>query len=126
MKPAVAFALLTSAMMCASFAATNPAPVSQQEMNKAVARRVFDEILNQGKFEVADEIYAKDFVNHGLHRNFSLQEDQAAARWEKQTAPDLNITVDLMVAERGLVTVVWTARNEHHQNWLAAGYAGKD
>ena len=43
-------------------------------MNKAVARRVFDEIFNQGKFQVADEIYAKDFVNHGLHRDANLQE----------------------------------------------------
>jgi steroid delta-isomerase-like uncharacterized protein len=86
------------------------AAASQQEQNKAVARRVFAEIFNQGKFGVADEIYARDFVNHGLHRNFDLQQDQAAARWEKQIAPDLTITVDLMMAEGDLVTVVWTTR----------------
>ena len=37
----------------------NPTPLaaaSEQDRNKAVARRVFDDIFNQGKFEVADDI----------------------------------------------------------------------
>ena len=36
---------------------------SIQARNKAVAMRVFDEIFNQGNFQVADEIYAPDFRN---------------------------------------------------------------
>jgi steroid delta-isomerase-like uncharacterized protein len=79
---------------------------------------VFEEIFNQGKFQVADEIYASDFVNHGLHRNFDLQEDQGAVRAEKKAFPDLKMTVDLMVAEGDLVTVVWTFRGTN----TAAGY----
>ncbi|MGD0734278.1 MAG: ester cyclase [Terracidiphilus sp.] len=114
MKRFFAFTLLA----CASaFASSSPAPAhavpvatSQQEMNKAVARRVFDEIFNQGKFQVADEIYAPDFVNHGIHKNFSLQEDQAAVHWEKQALPDLKMTVGPMVAEGDMVSVVWTLR----------------
>jgi len=114
MQRAMAFAFLILAPALAAVASAParslPTQVSQQERNKAVARRVFEEILNQGKFQVADEIYARDFVNHGLHRDASLQEDQAAARWEKQALPDLKVTVDLMVAEGDLVTVVWRAR----------------
>jgi steroid delta-isomerase-like uncharacterized protein len=87
-----------------------PAAASQQEKNKAVARRVFDEIFDLGKFQVADEIYARDFVNHGLHRDVDLATDQGWARWEKQALPDMTITVDRMVAEGDLVTVVWTLR----------------
>ena len=94
----------------AADAALAPEGPSQQDKNKLVAKRVFEEILNEGRFQVADEIYAKDFANHGLHRNFDLQVDQAAARWEKKMAPDLRVTVDLMMAEGDLVTVVWTAR----------------
>jgi predicted ester cyclase len=114
MKRTIAFVLLACAPALAAIASiparSIPTEVTQQEKNKAVARRVFDEIFNQGKFQVADEIYAKDFVNHGLHRDASLQEDQAWARWEKQALPDLNMTVDLMVAEGDLVTVVWRGR----------------
>jgi steroid delta-isomerase-like uncharacterized protein len=114
MKNAMAFVLLVCAPALAAIAST-PArtvqtQVSRQEMNKAVARRVFEEIFNQGNFQVANEIYAPDFVNHGLHRDASLQEDQGWARWEKQALPDLKMTVDLMVAEGDLVTVVWRGR----------------
>jgi steroid delta-isomerase-like uncharacterized protein len=105
----------------AALAADSPLPpggTSQQARNKAVAARVFEEIFNQGKFQVADEIYASDFVNHGLHRNADLQEDQAAVHAEKKAFPDLKMTVDLMVAEADLVTVVWTFRGTN----TAAGY----
>lgn len=79
-----------------------------QARNKAIARRVFDEIFNQSKFEVADQIYAKDFVNHGGTRDITLEEDQAAARGWKQAFPDLKMTVVQEIAEGDLVTVLWT------------------
>ena len=100
-------------------AATQEA-ASEQVRNKAVAERVFDEIFNQGKFEVADEIYAPDFVNHGATRNIGLREDQAYAHQEKASFPDLKISVELMVAEGDLVTVLWIFRGTH----TSGGYAG--
>ena len=108
--------------LSATTAGTEQPVTSRQEISKAVARRVLEEILSQGRFEVADEIYARDFVNHGLHRNADLEEDQAAARWERQIAPDLKMTVELMVAEGDLVTLVWTARgtNTARIGWLPA------
>ena len=84
------------------------APRPELEKNKAVARRVFDEIFNQGKFEVADEIYAKDFVNHGVHRDVGLKEDQDAARGWKLAFPDGKMTVLKEIAEGDLVTVLYT------------------
>jgi steroid delta-isomerase-like uncharacterized protein len=79
-----------------------------QEKNKAVARRVFEEIFNQNKFEVAKEIYSPDFVNHGLQRSVGLKEDQEAARGWKDAFPDGKMGIVLMVAEDDLVTVIWT------------------
>lgn len=105
----LSFAFHSSAFAQASMPAAQPA-LTQQETNKAVAQRFFEEIFNQGNFQVFDEICAPDFVNHGLHRNSSLQEDQAAARLEKQLVPDLHMTVDMMIAEGDLITVLWTAR----------------
>jgi steroid delta-isomerase-like uncharacterized protein len=121
MKRTIAFVLLACAPAWAAIASTSArsvtTQVSQQEMNKAVARRVFEEIFNQGKFQVANEIYAPDFVNHGLHSDANLQKDQGWARWEKQALPDMTMTVDLMVAEGDLVTVVWRG---HGTNSAAA------
>ena len=108
-------ALLSLALLLAL-----PSTVSEQDRNKAVARRVFEEIFNQGKFQVADEIYAPDFVNHGLKRSVGLKEDQDAVHQEKTAFPDLQMSVDLMVAEGDLVSVVWTFRGTHTH----AGYGG--
>ena len=86
---------------------------AQEAKNKATAARVFEEIFNKGKFQVADEIYAPDFVNHGLHRNFTLKEDQNAVHAEKKALPDLKMVVNLMTAKDDLVTAVWTLRGTH-------------
>src|SRR5580704_18213404 len=124
MRRTVPLLLMTLVQAGAAFAADNgpvlPDVAAQQAKNKAVAARVFEEIFNQGKFQVADEIYAQDFVNHGLHRNYDLQEDQAAVHAEKKAFPDLKMTVILMAAEGDLVTVVWVFRGSH----TGAGYDG--
>jgi steroid delta-isomerase-like uncharacterized protein len=80
------------------------------EQNKDVARRVMEEMLGQGKFELAEQLYSKDFVNHGLTRDIGFEEDQAAARGWREAFPDLKTTVDMLTAEGDLVTVMWTAR----------------
>jgi steroid delta-isomerase-like uncharacterized protein len=78
------------------------------EQRKAVARRVFEEIFNQGKFEVADQIYAKDFVNHGVTRDIGLKEDQEAARGWRSAFPDLKTKVDKLLVDGEFVTVLWS------------------
>ena len=83
---------------------------SLTEQNKAIARRAFEEILNQGHFKLAEELYAKDFVNHGIHRDASLEEDQAALKGWHQAFPDVVIAPEKLIAEDDLVTVYWIAR----------------
>lgn len=98
------------------YAQSTPAvqPVAtQEERNKAIATRVFEEIFNQGRFEVADEIYAPQFRNHGRLRDIMLEEDQAAVHGEKQAFPDLKMTINLLVAQGEFVSVVWTFNGTH-------------
>ena len=83
---------------------------SLQEQNKALAKRAFEELLSKGKFELAEQLYAKDFVNHGLHRSIGLEEDQAALKGWHQAFPDITIVPDKLIAEGDLVTVYWIAR----------------
>ena len=92
------------------------------EKKRAVARRVFEEIFNQGKFEVADEIYAKDFVNHGVTRDIGLKEDQDAARGWRSAFPDLKMTVDKALVDGDYVTVLWSGEgtNSGEGNGLPA------
>jgi steroid delta-isomerase-like uncharacterized protein len=78
------------------------------EKNKAVAKRVVTEILSKGNFDLAKELYAPDFVNHGVTRSVGLAEDQAAARGWLLAFPDGAMKVDQMIAEGDLVCVLWT------------------
>ena len=91
-----------------------------QARNKAVAMRVFDEIFNQGKFQVANEIYAPDFQNHGLRRSVDLRTDQEAVHAEKKAFPDLRMSVQEMIAEGDKVAVLWTFQGTH----TGSGYEG--
>ena len=124
MRKVLAFALLIFAPVPAALT-QSPAPSlrtdsSQQEKNKAIARRVSDEIFNQGKFEVADEIYATDFRNHGLHQTIDLKTDQEWVHSEKKAFPDLRMSIQQMVAEGDRVAVLWTFQGTH-TGW---GYEG--
>jgi steroid delta-isomerase-like uncharacterized protein len=83
---------------------------SLQEQNKALAKRAFEELLSKGKFELAEQLYAKDFVNHGIHRDISFDEDQAALKGWHQAFPDLAIVPEKLIAEGDLVTIYWIAR----------------
>ena len=83
---------------------------SLQEANKAIARRAFDEILSHGRFELAEQLYAKDFINHGLHSNASLEEDQTALKGWHQAFSDITIVPEKLIAEDDLVTIYWIAR----------------
>jgi len=83
---------------------------SLQEENKAIAKRAFEEILSRGRLELAEQFYAKDFVNHGIHRDVSLEEDQAALKGWHQAFSDISIVPEKLIAEGDLVTVYWIAR----------------
>jgi len=111
-------------ILIASPLLTAPAAAQSKstEVNKAIARRVFEEILSQGKFQVADEIYSQDFVNHGLTTNADLRKDQDAARGWRQAFPDGKMTVVQEIAEGDLVAVLWvgTSTNTGEGNGLPA------
>jgi steroid delta-isomerase-like uncharacterized protein len=83
---------------------------SLQEQNKAIAKRAFEEILSGGRFELAEQLYAKDFVNHALHKIVGLEEDQAALKGWHEAFPDMSIVPEKLIAEGDLVTIYWIAR----------------
>lgn len=79
---------------------------AKAEKNKQVARRFFTEILNEGRFEVAQELYAPDFRNG----RFSAEDDIEAARGWRQAFPDLRFDVEILVSEGDYVSVFWRLR----------------
>lgn len=96
-------AALAGVMPCGA----NASDAETLERNKSVTRKVYEEGLNQGLFEVP---YTADFVGHAGASTFTHADGMAEARGWRAAFPDLDITVDKQVAERDLVAVRWTAR----------------
>jgi steroid delta-isomerase-like uncharacterized protein len=87
------------------------------EENKAIARREMEELFNHtGNLDVADEIYAPDYVGHeasqpeGVHGVEGARQFAVAIR---SAFPDLTCTVEDQVAEGDKVVTRWTARGTH-------------
>jgi steroid delta-isomerase-like uncharacterized protein len=86
------------------------------EENKAIARREMEELFNHtGNLDVADEIYAPDYVGHeptsGDTRGVEGAKQFAAAM--RSAFPDLSCTIEDQVAEGEQVVTRWTGRGTH-------------
>ena len=100
------------------------AQTNEQERNKALARSFFD-VLDQGHLEKYAESHAPNFVAHGRERDYSLEEDMAMAREERNALPDMRMTIKEMVAERDLVVVRWMVSGTNTGNGLGFPATGK-
>lgn len=96
-----------------------------QERNKEVARSFFEEVLGQGHLEKYAESHTKDFVAHGENHEYSLEEDIAAAKEERQALPDMNVKVNQILAEQDLVAVYWTSSGTNTQAGMGFPATGK-
>jgi predicted ester cyclase len=75
------------------------------DKSKAVVRRYLEEIVNQGNFEIANDIFAPNYVNHsaGAGIGQGLAEFLRSIANVRAAFPDWQVTVEEMVAEGDLV-----------------------
>jgi hypothetical protein len=82
--------------------------------NAALVRRAVVEIWNQGKLEVADVLFAADYVNHaGLISDLVSGPEaiKISVAFYRAAFPNFHITMDLLTAKRDAVVLRWTARS---------------
>jgi steroid delta-isomerase-like uncharacterized protein len=87
------------------------------EENKAIVRRLNDEVWTDGRLEVIDELIADDFVTTVVGAPEQIRGPQGFREFVvmyRKAFPDLRITVDEQIAEGDIVVTRWTAtgRNE--------------
>ena len=76
---------------------------------KELVRRIFDEIINGGNLDAADELMAEDFLDHGPMGDMQGREAFKGLVGQYQAAvPDLHCEVDHLIQEGD--TVGWVVR----------------
>ncbi|MBS1253933.1 MAG: hypothetical protein MAG451_02987 [Anaerolineales bacterium] len=101
--------------------------VPEVEINKAVVRRVMEDIWNQGNLAVADEMFAASYVEHFPDDTEYLGLDglkECVVYW-RTAFPDLQFTVEGMVGEGNEVVVRWTARGTHGGEYMGIPATGE-
>jgi len=98
------------------------------EENKAVIRRFCEEVWNKGNLDVMKEIFAADYVRHDLRPGTpppGPEGQKKIAADFRAAFPDLNTTVDLIVAEGDMVVVRWTTEGTNTGPWGGIPPTGK-
>src|SRR5215210_6597213 len=86
------------------------------EENKAVVRWEFEEMFNQGgNLDAAEEIYAPDYVGHEptFGDSHGVEDAKQFAADFRQAFPDIQSTIEDMVAEGDKVVTRFRARGTH-------------
>jgi predicted ester cyclase len=91
-----------------------------------VLRRMFDEIINQGRLEVVDELFADDFVDHGPMGDIHGREafKGLVAQW-RSAVPDVHCEVENIVADGDLAGWVVRTTGTHTGEGLGFPPTGK-
>jgi steroid delta-isomerase-like uncharacterized protein len=84
------------------------------EQNKALERRLIENVWNKGNLSVVDDVVASDYVGHqarsdtrgpdGFKQYFAML---------RGAFPDIHFTIEDQIAEGDRVTTRWTARATH-------------
>ena len=86
------------------------------EDNKAIARRSFEELFTKGELEVADEVFAPDYIAHDPSQPRDLhgpEEFKQYVRMYRSAFPDLELHVEEQIAEGDRVVTRFTATGTH-------------
>jgi len=87
--------------------------------NKALVRRWFDEVWNQGRAASIDEMLTSDAVVHGLGPSLrGPSEFKPFQAMYRGAFPDIDIQVDDMLAEGDLVAARWSGVGTHRGDGL--------
>jgi steroid delta-isomerase-like uncharacterized protein len=102
---------------------------SMSVVNKATARRLYEEAFAQGKPEVVDEVLHSDFVCHDPNSETGEIRGAETIKGEieyfRNAVPDLFWRVEDQVAEGDKVTTRYTLGGTHQGEFFGVGGSGK-
>ena len=96
------------------------------EENMALYRRIYDTILNKQDLSIIDEVVSPDYVYHDPHNPLNGPEELKKGMSAYFTAgPDLEFTVEEMIAMGDLVAKRWKGVFTHKGELMGVPPTGK-
>lgn len=85
------------------------------EENKALVRRIYEEVLNKGDLHVVDDLYATEYVytSPGAPESRGPEGFKQRVRMLQTAFPDLRFNLEQIIAEGESVVSRWTGHGTH-------------
>jgi predicted ester cyclase len=100
------------------------------EENKAVMQRITEEVINQKKLAMVDELFSKEYQAHPSRHEHPHGPEHAKRNFLRlhKAFPDIQASIELMVAEGDIVAARVTLSGTHlpsgkHARWPATVFA---
>jgi len=88
--------------------------------NKAVIRRLYNEVMNKGNLSILEEHIAPSFVNHAAPPGTQpgIEGVKQIVTMYRTAFPDLRVTADEVIAEGDKVATRWTMHGTHRGEFM--------
>ncbi|HEY7591191.1 MAG TPA: ester cyclase [Candidatus Limnocylindrales bacterium] len=95
--------------------------------NKATYRRFVEEVINEGRSDVVDELFSPAYVDHNRPPGApeGLDGVRAIPKMFRGAFPDVHFTIEQMVAEGDLVATLVTGRGTHQGPFMGIAPTGR-
>lgn len=96
------------------------------EQNKTLARRWFEDLFSRGNLDAANEILSAEFVDHlPREQERGIEELKHYVTIYRTAFPDIQDTVEELVAEADKVVVRWRSRGTHQGEFMGVAPTGR-
>jgi steroid delta-isomerase-like uncharacterized protein len=98
------------------------------ENNKAIVRRLLEELWNKGNLSLADELFAPNYEHHDASTpDFGRgpESEKKRATLYRTAFPDVRLTIEDIISEGETVMTRWSCRGTHKGDLRGIAPTGK-
>jgi len=98
------------------------------EENKAISKKVYEEVWVKGNLDVVDELFADDYVNHNQPPNLPRGKEgfKRMSRMYQSAFPNMKMVVEDLLADGDRVITRWVSTGKHAGEFNGIPATGKD